>query len=102
MQTEWHNITYDSLDEAIEQAREYNEKMAIFRSGLIPIDQRWLQIAAHHIYDTLSERELTVFKMRTNQHSFPSIAMALDISASSAKTYWRRALDKCCHLTDYI
>ena len=103
MTTAWQNITQDdSLADAIDQAEEYSIKMAIFQSGLIPPEQRWLQLSAHHIYDQLSDRELTVLKMRTNQHTFPSIALALDISASSAKTYWRRAMDKCCQLSEYL
>ena len=105
MTTAWHNLSdadADLLEEAIDQSTEFKEKLAIFQSGLIPTEMRWLQLSAHHIYDQLSERERIVFKMRTNQHTFPSIATKLDISASSAKTYWRRALNKCCQLTDFI
>jgi len=95
---DWPNLTdrdTERLGEAIDQAEEYKRKLAIFRSGLIPPELRWLQLAAHETYDSLSPRELEVFKMRTKQHTFPVIAQVLDISVSSAKTYWRRSLAKC-------
>lgn len=98
MSKEWHNLSDADaalLEDAINQSEEYMKKLAIFRSGLIPPDQRWLQTNAHEIYDKLSTRELAVFEMRTLQHTFPVIAEALGISVSSAKTYWRRCLAKC-------
>ncbi len=98
MNKEWHNLSDADatlLEDAIVQSEEFAEKLAIFRSGLIPSEQRWLQLNAHEIYDKLSARELEVFKMRTLKHTFPVIADALEISVSSAKTYWRRCLAKC-------
>lgn len=98
MSKEWHNLSDADaalLEDAINQSEKYMKKLAIFRSGLIPPDQRWLQTNAHEIYDKLSMRELSVFEMRTLQHTFPVIAEALGISVSSAKTYWRRCLAKC-------
>ncbi len=98
MTKEWHNLSDADatlLEDAIVQSEEFAAKLAIFRSGLIPPEQRWLQINAHDIYDKLSVRELEVFKLRTCQHTFPVIAEALKISVSSAKTYWRRCLGKC-------
>ena len=98
---DWPNLTNrdaERLEEAIDQAEEYKRKLAIFRSGLIPSELRWLQLAAHETYDSLSPRELEVFKMRTRQHTFPVIAHALNISVSSAKTYWRRSLAKCAQM----
>jgi DNA-directed RNA polymerase specialized sigma24 family protein len=98
MYKEWHNLSdadANILEDAIVQSEEFAAKLAIFRSGLIPPEDRWLQLNAHDIYDNLSEREKSVFKMRTLQHTFPAIAENLDISVSSAKTYWRRCLAKC-------
>ena len=98
MDKQWHNLSdadADILSDAIVQSEEYAAKLAVFRSGLIPPEDRWLQISAHDIYDKLSERELAVFELRTLQHTFPVIADALEISVSSAKTYWRRCLTKC-------
>lgn len=98
MDKQWHNLSdgdADILSDAIVQSEEYAAKLAVFRSGLIPPKDRWLQISAHDIYDKLSERELAVFELRTLQHTFPIIADALEISVSSAKTYWRRCLAKC-------
>ena len=98
MNKEWHNLSDADatlLADAITQGNEYAEKLAIFQSGLISPELRWLQLEAHNIYDQLSDRELTVFKMRILQHTFPTIAEALDISVSSAKTYWRRSMAKC-------
>jgi DNA-binding CsgD family transcriptional regulator len=95
---DWPNLTDDDqvrLEDAITQGDEFRKKLLIFRSGLISEKYRWLQLEAHKIYDSLSERELQVFKMRTKQHTFPQIASVLDISVSSAKTYWRRSLAKC-------
>ena len=98
MDKQWHNLSdgdADILSDAIVQSEEYAAKLAVFRSGLIPPEDRWLQISAHDIYDKLSKRELAVFELRTLQHTFPVIADALEISVSSAKTYWRRCLAKC-------
>ena len=98
MKKEWHNLSdadANLLEDAIIQSEEFAAKLAIFRSGLIPPEQRWLQLNAHEIYDKLSPRELSVFRMRTLQHTFPTIADALEISVSSAKPYWRRCLAKC-------
>jgi DNA-binding CsgD family transcriptional regulator len=98
MNKEWHNLSDADatlLEDAIIQSEEFAERLAVFRSGLISPEKRWLQLSAHKIYDDLSARELEVFKMRTLKHTFPVIADALDISVSSAKTYWRRCLAKC-------
>ena len=98
MHKEWHNLSdadANILEDAIVQSEEFAAKLAIFRSGLIPPEQRWLQLNAHKIYDKLSKREIAVFEMRTLKHTFPVIADALNISVSSAKTYWRRCLAKC-------
>ena len=98
MDKEWHNLSDADatiLEDAIVQSEEFAAKLAVFRSGLIPPEERWLQLNAHTIYDKLSEREREVFNMRTLKHTFPVIADALDISVSSAKTYWRRCLAKC-------
>ena len=98
MDTNWHTLSNEDseiLADAIDQREEFTEKLAIFRSGLLPKERRWLQLAAHDIYDQLSERELTVLELRTLKHTFPVIAEALGISVSSAKTYWRRCLAKC-------
>ena len=95
---DWPNLTdrdAERLEDSIDQAEEYTRKLGIFRSGLISPELRWLQLAAHETYDSLSPRELEVFIMRTKQHTFPVIASALEISVSSAKTYWRRSLAKC-------
>mgnify|MGYP003135030313 CR=1 FL=1 len=95
---DWPNLTdrdAERLEDAIDLAEEYKVKLAVFRSGLIPPEHRWLQLAAHETYDSLSSREREVFIMRTKKHTFPIIAQALDISVSSAKTYWRRSLAKC-------
>tara|TARA_R100001463_G_scaffold127083_1_gene185017 strand:+ start:71 stop:382 length:312 start_codon:yes stop_codon:yes gene_type:complete len=95
---DWPILTeddYERLIESIDLGDEFFQKLAVFRSGLIPPEKRQWQILAHQAYDTLSIRELQVFKRRLKQHSFPVIAENLDISESSAKTYWRRALKKC-------
>ena len=95
---DWPNLTdtdQERLEDAIDLGEEFRTKLMIFRSGLIDPEYRWLQLEAHKIYDSLSVRELEVFKMRTKQHTFPQIASALEISVSSAKTYWRRSLAKC-------
>ena len=68
MKKEWHNLSDADatlLEDAIVQSEEFAEKLAIFRSGLVPPEQRWLQLNAHEIYDKLSARELEVFRMRT-------------------------------------
>ncbi len=85
----------DRLEDAITLSSSFRFKLNIFNSGLIPKDQRWLQFAAHKAFDTLSERELQVFKLRCKMLSFPLIGEQLKVSTSSAKTYWRRALMKC-------
>lgn len=98
LKTEWHNLTDADtklLEDAITQSDQYKQWMRIFQASMIPPELRWIQLGAHNIYDQLSPRELSVFKKRTSQHSFPVIAEALGISVSSAKTYWRRALSKC-------
>ena len=91
---------YERLIESIDLGDEFFRKLAIFRSGLIEPHMRHWQLSAHKAYDTLSPRELQVFKKRLKSHSFPTIADALEISESSAKTYWRRAIRKCWVLFD--
>ena len=86
---------YERLIESMELRDEFFQKLAVFRSGLIDSSLRHWQLKAHKAYDTLSVRELEVFKMRLKSHTFPMIASSLGISDSSAKTYWRRALKKC-------
>lgn len=100
---DWPIITekdYERLIESIDLGDEFFRKLAVFRSGLIEPHMRHWQLSAHEAYDNLSERELQVFKMRLKQHSFPMIAEALEISESSAKTYWRRGIRKCWALFD--
>jgi len=100
---DWPIITekdYERLIESIDLGDEFFRKLAIFRSGLIEPHMRHWQLSAHEAYDTLSPRELQVFKKRLKSHSFPTIADALEISESSAKTYWRRAIRKCWILFD--
>ena len=95
---DWPIITekdYVRLIESIDLGDEFFRKLAIFRSGLIEPELRHWQLSAHEAYDSLSQRELQVFKMRLKSHSFPLIADNLEISESSAKTYWRRAIRKC-------
>tara|TARA_R110002020_G_scaffold177887_1_gene370651 strand:+ start:2323 stop:2667 length:345 start_codon:yes stop_codon:yes gene_type:complete len=85
----------ERLEDAITLSTSFRFKLNIFNSGLIPPEKRWLQYAAHKAYDNLSDRELQVFKLRCKMITFPLIGEQLDISTSSAKTYWRRALMKC-------
>ena len=89
------NKDYERLLESIDLGDEFFQKLAIFRSGLIAPNLRHRQLKAHQAYDTLSSRELEVFRMRLKSHTFTMIASSLGISDSSAKTYWRRALKKC-------
>tara|TARA_R110002020_G_scaffold35578_2_gene107289 strand:- start:1004 stop:1342 length:339 start_codon:yes stop_codon:yes gene_type:complete len=88
----------ERLVSAITRSKNFRNKMAIFQSGFIVPKHRWLQIAAHNLYDVLSKREREVFSMRIQQHTFPIIADALDISESTAKTYWLRTMAKCSKL----
>ena len=88
----------ERLVRAVTRAKDYAEKMAIFQSAFIAPEQRWLQLAAHELYDELSPREIEVFSMRIRQHTFPIIAEALEISESTAKTYWLRTMAKCSKL----
>jgi DNA-binding CsgD family transcriptional regulator len=95
---DWPNLTEKNtkmLEDAIDQGEEYTMMMAIFQSGMIEKKYRWLQLSAHAMYDSFSNRQMQVFIMRIKQHSFPEIADALEMSVSSAKTYWRRSLVKC-------
>jgi len=85
----------EALEEAMDLATEYSDKMRAFRSGLIEPELRKFQLAAHQAYDLFSSREKTVFMMRLKNHSFPLIASQIGVSVSSAKTYWRRCLSKC-------
>jgi|TARA_R100001530_G_scaffold115801_1_gene82789 DNA-binding CsgD family transcriptional regulator len=85
----------ERLESAITQSTAFRWKLNVFNSGLIPPEERWLQFAAHRAYDNLSRRELQVFKLRCKMISFPLIGEQLEISTSSAKTYWRRAIMKC-------
>ena len=85
---------YERLIDSIELGDEFYRKLASLRSGLIEPHMRHWQLSAHKAYDNLSERELQVFKMRLKSHSFPTIADTLEISESSANTYWRRAIRK--------
>ena len=88
----------ERLEDAITLSTSFRFKLNIFNSGLIPPDQRWLQYSAHKAFDSLSVRELQVFKLRCKMITFPLIGEQLSISTSSAKTYWRRALMKCADL----
>ena len=102
---DWPIITeddYERLIESIDLGDEFFRKLCVFRSGLIEPSMRHWQLSAHKAYDSLSERELQVFKMRLKQHTFPMIAEALEISESPAKTYWRRSVRKCWALFDVI
>jgi DNA-binding NarL/FixJ family response regulator len=97
MDSTWTTLTdadADRLIDAIDLANEFTIKLAIFRSGLIPPELRWLQSKAHEFYDDFSEQELKVFKMRCQKHTYPIIATELGISESSCKVYWSRSLKK--------
>lgn len=96
--SDWEMLTdknVEMLEEGVDLREEFAQKLKIFQSGLIPEDMRKWQLAAHDAYDELSFRERQVFNRRLNMMTFPHIAEGLDISVSSAKTYWRRALMKC-------
>jgi DNA-binding NarL/FixJ family response regulator len=98
MESDWYTLTdldAERLERAITQSEEYAEKLAIFTSAFIAPDLRYLQLAAHQIYDDLSKREKTVFEMKLKGHECTHIARALKISRSSARVYWARALSKC-------
>ena len=103
---DWYNITdleNDRLLSAIDHAEEAAMKLHIFRTGLIPEHLRKYQQAGNMAYDILSEREMQVFSCRLIGQTFPQIAEALEISVSSVKTYWRRAIAKCrCNLDKYM
>ena len=89
------DVDAERLEEAITHSEEYATKMAIFASAFIAPEMRYLQLAAHKIYDELSEREKQVFEMKLKGHECMHIALALEISRSSARVYWARALSKC-------
>ena len=96
--SDWEMLTdknAEMLTDSQDLRLEFVEKLHIFSSGLIEPEERKWQLAAHEAYDTLSVRERQVFKLRLKLMTFPHIAQGLDISVSSAKTYWRRALMKC-------
>ena len=98
---DWVELTDEDAERlvsAITRAKDYAKNMAIFQSGFIAPDMRWLQTSAHELYDELSDREREVFSMRIQQHTFPIIADALGISESTAKTYWLRTMAKCSKL----
>jgi len=98
---DWVELTDEDAERlvsAITRAKDYAKKMAIFQSGFIAPNMRWLQTSAHELYDELSDREREVFSMRIQQHTFPIIADALGISESTAKTYWLRTMAKCSKL----
>ena len=98
MTADWYTLTdvdAERLEEAITQSKEYATKMAIFASAFIAPEMRYLQLASHKIYDELSEREKQVFEMKLKGHECTHIALALEISRSSARVYWARALNKC-------
>tara|TARA_R110001592_G_C12922284_1_gene728646 strand:+ start:168 stop:488 length:321 start_codon:yes stop_codon:yes gene_type:complete len=97
MESNWYTLCDDDSDrliDAIDQADEFSQKMIIFRSGLISPELRWLQQQAYEFYDKMSQRELSVFKMRCQHHTYPIIAAELEISESSCKVYWARAMKK--------
>ena len=96
--SDWPLLTdadQERLEEAITLSESFKWKLNVFTSGLIDKENRWLQLAAHKAYDSLSKRDLQVFKLRCKLITFPLIAEQLNISTSSAKTYWRRSLAKC-------
>ena len=98
---DWVELTDEDAERlvsAITRAKDYAKKMAIFQSGVLEPELRWLQTSAHELYDELSPRERQVFSMRIQQHTFPIIANALGISESTAKTYWLRTMAKCSKL----
>ena len=68
----------ESLNEAMELATEYSDKMKAFRSGLIEVELRKFQLAAHQAYDMFSSREKEVFLMRLgdNDQRFRHIIVA--------------------------
>lgn len=96
--SDWEMLTdknAEMLTDAQDLRTEFVKKLRIFETGLVdPEDRKW-QLKAHEAYDVLSVRERQVFKLRLRLMTFPHIAQGLDISVSSAKTYWRRALMKC-------
>ena len=97
----WVELTDEDAERlvrAVTRAKDYAKKMAIFQSAFIKPEYRWLQLAAHELYDELSPREREVFNLRIKQHTFPIIADALGISESSAKTYWLSTMAKCSKL----
>lgn len=101
MDADWYTLTdadAERLESAITQSEEYATKMAIFASAFIPPEMRYLQLAAHQIYDELSEREKQVFEMKLKGHECTHIAIELEISRSSARVYWARALNKCARI----
>ena len=101
MDADWYTITNtdsERLEKAILENEKYAKKLAIFASAFIPKEDRYPQLAAHQIYDELSAREKEVFSMKLKGHECTHIALALDISRSSARTYWARALQKCARI----
>ena len=103
---DWYSITdleNDRLLDAIDHAEDASMKLHIFRTGLIPERLRKYQKAGNMAYDILSEREMQVFSCRLVGQTFPQIAEAINVSVSSVKTYWRRAIAKCrCNLEEYM
>jgi DNA-binding CsgD family transcriptional regulator len=96
--SDWEMLTDKNrqmLEDSVDLRQEFAHKLKVFQSGLIPEKDRKWQFAAHSAYDEMSYRERQVFNRRLNLMTFPHIAEGLDISVSSAKTYWRRALMKC-------
>lgn len=96
--SDWEMLTdknAEMLEDSIDLRKEFVERLHIFSTGLIDPSERKWQLAGHKAYDIMSYREREVFKLRLRLMTFPHIAQGLDISVSSAKTYWRRALMKC-------
>ena len=90
----------EMLTDSMDLRNEFVKKLHIFETGLIEEKDRKWQIAGHKAYDIMSKRERQVFKLRLKLMTFPHIAQGLEISVSSAKTYWRRALAKCGQFLD--
>ena len=98
MDADWYTLTDEDaerLESAITQSEEFATKMAIFSAAFIAPELRYLQLSAHRIYDELSEREKQVFELKLKGYECTHIALTLEISRSSARTYWARALSKC-------
>ena len=75
---DWVELTDEDAERlvsAITRAKDYAKKMAIFQSGFLEPELRWLQTSAHELYDELSDREREVFSCAYNNTLFRSLLM---------------------------